>query len=211
MTQLYDKLKEAPQTGVSRAALNFDERAEVRAIQVTGTAGLTQANNPGKFTDVFYLEGDEQAAAETFAEVNSALLAQVDFNARNVLQTSLSRELYDLLLDAAGDRDITKYPTVVVETRADGTRWVINRNRYESQVDRRYTTNETGSARVPPTTSPRAIYEQQGQTIAESDLMSTAIEGDIRQVLDYFRVAPAFDCDPVTTDDQQLGVQKRTE
>ena len=211
MTQLYDELKEAPQTGVSRAELNFDERAEVRAMQVTGTAGLTQANNPGKFTDVFYLEGDERAAAETFAEVNAELLEQVDFTARNVLQTSLSRELYDLLLDAAGDRDITKFPTIVVETRADGTRWIINRNRYESQVDRRYTTNETGTAHVPPTTSPRAIYERHGRIIGEADLTSTAIEGDVRQVLDYYRVAPAFDCDPVTTDDQQLAVQKRTE
>jgi len=211
MTQLYDKLEEAPQTGVSRAELNFDERAEVRAIQVTGTAGLTQANNPGKFTDVFYLEGDEQSAAETFADVNAELLEQVDFTARNVLQTSLSREMYDLLLDAAGNRDITKFPTIVVETRADGTCWVINRNRYESQVDRRYATNETGTARIPSTTSPRTIYDQQGKTIAESDLTSTAIEGDVRQVLDYYRVAPAFDCDPVTTDDQQLAVQKRTE
>jgi hypothetical protein len=211
MTQLYDKLKESPQTGVSRSELNFDERTEVRAMQVTGTAGLTQANNPGRFTDVFYLEGDERAAAETFAEVNAELLAEVDFNARNVLQTSLSRDLYDLLLDAVGERDITKFPTVVVEKRADGTQWVINRNRYETQVDRRYTTNETGTARIPSTTSPRTIYEQQGQTIAETDLTSTEIEGDVRQVVDYFRVVPAFDCDPVTTDDQELAVQKRTE
>ncbi|EMA16263.1 hypothetical protein [Haloarcula marismortui] len=211
MTQLYDRLKEAPQTGVSRSELNFEERARVRAIQVTGTAGLTQTNNPGKFTDVFYLEGEERAAAETFADVNAELLEQVDFTARNVLQTSLSRELYDLILDAAGNRDITKFPTTVVETHTDGTVWIINRNRYETQVDRRYTTSETGTARVPPTTSPQAIYEQQGQTIAEADLTSTKIEGDVRQVLDYYRVAPAFDCDPVTTADQQLAVQKRPE
>jgi len=211
MTQLYDKLQESPQTGVSRAELNFEERAKVRAIQVTGTAGLTQTNNPGKFTDVFYLEGEEEAAAETFADVNAELLDQVDFDARNVLQTSLSRELYDLILDAAGDRDITKFPTVVVETHADGTQWIINRNRYETQVDRRYTTSETGTARIPPTSSARAIYEQQAETIAEADLTPTEIEGDVRQVLDYYRVAPAFDCDPVTTDDQQLAVQKRTE
>jgi len=211
MTQAYENLKEAPQTGMSRSELNFEERAEVRAIQVSGTTGLTQTNNPGRFTDVFYLEGDERAAAETFAEVNAELLAEIDFNARNVLQTSLSRELYDLLLDAVGERDITKFPTVIVETRADGTQWVINRNRYETQVDRRYATTETGTARVPPTTSLRTIYEQQGQTITESDLTSTDIEGDVRQVLDYFRVTPAFDCDPVTTDDQELAVQKRTE
>ena len=211
MTQLYDKLQEAPRTGVSRADLNFDERAEVRAIQVTGTAGLTQTNNPGKFTDVFYLEGDEAAAAETFADVNAELLEAVEFSARNVLQTSLSREMYDLILDAVGDRNITKFPTVVVETHADETQWVINQNRYETQVDRRYTTNETGTARVPPATSLGAIYEQQEATIAEADLTSTQVEGDVRQVLDYYRVAPAFDCDPVTTDDQQLAVRKRTE
>ena len=119
--------------------------------------------------------------------------------------------MYNLILDAVGDRDITKFPTVVVETPADETQWIINRNRYETQVDRRYTTNETGTARVPPATSLGAIYEQQEETIAEADLTSTEIEGDIRQVLDYYRVAPAFDCDPVTTDDQQLAVRKRTE
>jgi len=209
MTRAYEQLQQCPQTGISRSNLNFEERSEVRAIQVHGTSGLSQTNNPGKFTDVFYLDGEERAAAETFARENAELLDQLDVSARNVLQTSLAREMYDLILDASGRRDIETFPTVVVETHEDGTQWVINRDRYETQVDRRYTTSETGSARGPPEASLRDIYESLGDTIAEADLQETAIAGDVRQVLDYYRVSSAFDCVPVTTDDQQLAVRKR--
>ncbi|WP_423999336.1 hypothetical protein ACOZ4I_10695 [Haloarcula salina] len=209
MTRAYEQLRRCPQTGISRSDLNFEERSEVRAIQVKGTAGLSQTNNPGKFTDVFYLDGEEQAAAETFAAENADLIAQLDLSARNVLQTSLAREMYDLILDAAGRRDIETFPTVVAETHEDGTQWVINRDRYETQVDRRYTTSETGSARIPAETSLHDVYDSFGETVAEADLRETAISGDVRQVLDYYRVSSAFDCVPVTTDDQQLAVRKR--
>lgn len=211
MTRTYEQLQQCPQTGISRSDLNFEERSEVRAIQVKGTSGLSQTNNPGKFTDVFYLDGEEKAAAETFATENAALLEQLDLSARNVLQTSLARELYDLILDASGRRDIETFPTVVVETHEDGTQWVINRDRYETRVDRRYTTSETGSARVPPETLLGDCYESLGGTIAEVDLRETAIAGDVRQVLDYYRVSSTFECVPVTTDDQQLAVRKRTQ
>lgn len=209
MTRAYEQLEQCPQTGISRSDLNFEERSRVRAIQVKGTSGLSQTNNPGKFTDVFYLEGEEKAAADTFATENAALLEQLDLSARNVLQTSLSREMYDLILDASGRRDIEKFPTVVVETHEDGTQWVINRDRYETRVDRRYTTSETGSACAPPETPLRDLYESHGRTIAEADLEATPVAGDLRQVLDYYRVSTAFECDPVTTDDQQLAVRKR--
>ncbi|MBV0901849.1 hypothetical protein [Haloarcula salina] len=211
MTGTYEQLQQCPQTGISRSDLNFEERSEVRAIQVKGTSGLSQTNNPGKFTDVFYLDGEEKAAAETFAAENAALLEQLDLSARNVLQTSLARELYDLILDASGRRDIERYPTVVVETHEDGTQWVINRDRYETRVDRRYTTSETGSARIPGETSLHDIYESLGDTITEANLRNTTIAGDVRQVLDYYRVSSTFECVPVTTDDQQLAVRKRTQ
>lgn len=210
MTKIYEKLLKEPQTGINRSQLNFDERSEVRIIQVRGTTGLVQTNKPGKFTSVYYLAGDERPAVERFASVNADLLEQVDFSARNTLQTSLSRHIYDLLLDITGHRKISKYPTVVVETRRDGSQWIISRERYETQVDRRYTTSEPGSARVPDAISLPKLYRTQGSTITETRLRQTAILGDVRQVLDYFRVDEAFDCDPVSTETGELAVKKRS-
>lgn len=211
MTDVYERLKEGPQTDIDRSQLNYRERAELRAIDVRGTAGLAQSNNPGRFTTVYYLDGDEQAAAERFAEVNADLLAAVDFTARNVLQTSLSRELYDLILDASGQRDILKYPTVVYERRPDGTVWLVDRDRYETQIDRRYTTNEPGSARAPPAVSLPDLFQTENSLITEQTLAETALEGDIRQVLDYFRAAEEYPCQPVSTDDGQLAVRKSSQ
>jgi len=210
MTNAYQRLLEGPQTGITRSQLNFDERRELRTIQVRGTTGLVQTNNPGKFTSVYYLVGDERAAARRFVDVNEPLLEQVDFSARNMLQTSLPREMYDLILDATGYRELETYPTVVVETRRDGSQWLIDRDRYETQVDRRYTTSELGSARVPDTVSLSDLYLAQDETITETQLRRTAILGDVRQVLDYFRVDEAFNCDPVSTEAGELAVRKRT-
>lgn len=209
MTKTYEKLREGPQTGINRSQLNFAERSELRVLQVRGTTGLVQANKPGKFTSVYYLAGDERAAAKRFADVNAALLDQVDFSTRNLLQTSLPRHLYDLILDVTGHRRISKYPTVVLETRRDDSQWVISRDRYETQVDRRYTTSEPGSARVPDTVSLPELYRDQGETITETQLRRTEILGDVRQVLDYFRVDEAFECDPITAETGELAVKKR--
>ncbi|MBX0297811.1 hypothetical protein [Haloarcula nitratireducens] len=208
MTKVYEKLQTGPQTGIDRSNLNYEERSEVRAIDVRGTTGLAQVNNPGKFTNVFYLDGDEAAAAELFAEVNADLIAAIDLSARNVLQTSLPRHMYDLILDAAGRREIRTYPTVVFERREDGTIWLIDRDRYETRVDRRYTTSETGSARVPSDLSLETLYENYGSVITESDLRETTIDGDVRQVLDYYRVASGYHCQPTTTETGELAITK---
>lgn len=210
MTDPYDRLKNKPQTGISRGELNYDERRELRVIQANGTTGLSQSNNPGKFTSVYYLDGDERDAAELFAEINSDKIKQIDLTKRNILQTSLSREIYDLVLDASGRRSITKYATVVTEQREDGTVWIINRDRYETQIDRRYTINEGGSAKVPAEQPIEALFSELGPVIAESDLRATSVQGDVRQVLDYFRVSDAYNCIPISTDDQELAVKKTT-
>ncbi|QIO20911.1 hypothetical protein [Haloarcula sp. JP-L23] len=208
MTKAYQKLQSGPQTSIARSELNYDERADARVISVRGTTGLAQVNNPGKFTNVIYLEGDEEAAAELFADVNADLINAIDLSAKNVLQTSVPRQMYDLILNASGRREIRKYPTVVFERREDGTIWLIDRNRYETHVDRRYTTSETGSARVPPEVSIEDLYDQQGSVIAESDINSTTITGDVRQVLDYYRVASGYHCQPTTVDNGQLAIKK---
>lgn len=209
MTNAYERLLEGPQTGINRSQLNFAERSEVRVIQVRGTTGLVQTNKPGKFTSVYYLAGDERAAAKCFADVNAELLDEVDFSARNTLQTSLPRDIYDRILDVTGHRKITKHPTVVVETRRDDSQWVISRDRYDNQVDRRYTTSEPGSAQVPDTVSLPEVYRAQDETITETDLRRTAILGDVRQVLDYFRADETFDCKPTSTEAGELAVRKR--
>ncbi|MBX0324036.1 hypothetical protein EGH21_13445 [Halomicroarcula sp. F13] len=208
MTKAYEKLQNGPQTGIARSELNYEERANTRVIDVRGTTGLAQVNNPGKFTNVLYLEGNEEAAAELFADVNDDLIDAVDLSAKNVLQTSLPRPMYDRILDASGRRKIRKYSTVVFEGREDGTIWLIDRDRYETRVDRRYTTSETESARVPPEISLEELYEQQGSIITESDIRSTAITGDVRQVLDYYRVASGYHCRPTTTENNQLAIKK---
>ena len=76
MTNAYQRLLEGPQTGITRSQLNFDERRELRTIQVRGTTGLVQTNNPGKFTSVYYLVGDERAAETASLAVD--LLARMD-------------------------------------------------------------------------------------------------------------------------------------
>jgi hypothetical protein len=126
------------------------------------------------------------------------------------LESSLDRELYDLVLDAAGRRTLIKYPTVVFEGREDDEVWIIDRERYDTQVDRRYTTSEEGNARIPPESSLQEIFERFDSTITESDLQGTEIEGDVRQVLDYFRSSVDFDCEPFSSDGQ-LGVRVRHE
>jgi len=209
MTKVYEKLTDRPQTYINRSQLNFTERSELRVMQVSGTAGLVQSNNPGKFTSVYYLAGDERAAAALFAKVNADLLNQVDFSARNILQTSLSRHIYDLLLDVLGHREISMHPTVVAETRREGSQWIIDRERYETQINRRYTTSEAGSAQVPADISLSKLYRTQDQIITETDLRQTAILGDVRQVLDYFRSDREFECDPISSDTRELAVQKR--
>lgn len=208
MTEAFEALDERPRTDVDLGQFSPSERMAVRTLAVRGSTGRTAAVPAGRFQTVYYVAGDEQAAAERFADVNAEAIADLDLSGTNVLQSNLDREMYDRVLDAAGCRKITTYETVVCETRPDGEQWVIDRQRYETQVDRRYTTQESGSARVPPEVSLEAVFAQFDDRITEADLKTTAIEGDVRQVLDWYRVAPDYDCEPVTVDDQ-LAVRKR--
>lgn len=207
MTEQFDRLQEAPQTEIDRGSLNLNERQYVRKIDVRGTAGLPNNNTSGKFTAVYYLEGEVKAAAKMFVDENRDQLRNIDFSKSNALQTSLQRSVYDWILDAIGERTLSKYETVVAEQRSDGSQWIISRNKYENHVDRRYGKNERGSAYVPPDVSLQEVFTAAGETITEADLRATPIEGDVREVLDLFRQAPEFPCFAVTIDNM-LAVKK---
>jgi hypothetical protein len=92
--------------------------------------------------------------------------------------------------------------------RPDGIQWVIDREKYESYPNRRYTKGEAGSARIPAEVSLSEVYDQFNGQITQRDLRNTPIEGDVRQVLDYYRVAEEYQCLPITTSDSQLAVKK---
>ena len=209
MTELYEQLKERPQTDMNISNLNLEERQEVRRIQVRGTTGLQQSNTPGKFTGVFYLDGDKRAAAEVFAEANEELLDEIDFTKRNPIQTSVNRSVYDWILHAMGERVLSKFETVVLEERPDGTEWVIDRPHYESVPNRRYTAAGENSCRVDADVDLRTVFDDHKETVTESDLREyDGLDGDVRQLLDYYRSAEEFDCVPATVDGE-LAVEKQ--
>jgi hypothetical protein len=208
MTRQFERLLEGPQIGIHRSELNLDERQLVRRIHVRGTTGINASNSAGKFTTVYYLEGDEKEASRLFVDKNSELIEKINLSERNIIQTSVDRDIYDWILHMTGQRRFTKFSTVVLEERPDETTWVIGRTRYDENYNRRYSTTGSGSAKVPPTTSIREIYERFDDVISQSDLMQTEIEGDVRQVLDYYRVSPEFNCSPITTKSDELGVKK---
>ncbi|ELY94795.1 hypothetical protein C484_05182 [Natrialba taiwanensis DSM 12281] len=59
----------------------------------------------------------------------------------------MPRAVYDWILHALGKRELEKYETVVLEERPDGTRWVIDRQKYDESPNRCYTVREQHSAR----------------------------------------------------------------
>ena len=208
MTKQFDRLQEEPQTNIKRGDLNLEERSVVRSITVSGTPGRSKADATGKFVAVYYIEGDEQRAAARFVEENTRAIEQVDFsNNRNVLQSNVDREIYDWILHALGKRCLQKYETVVLEERPDGNIWIIDRQRFEEAVDRRYAINESGTARL-TADSIESLYERLGDVITESDLREAGVEGDVRQVLDLYRLDSRFACDPITVENE-LAVRKR--
>jgi len=209
MTSLYEALEDQPQTGITVSGLAPDERQELRRIQVRGTTGLQQESS-GNFTDVYYLAGDEQAAAKCFVAENRELLTNIDFSKRNVVQTSVDRLVFDWILDALGERELIKYETVVLEARSDGTQWVINRERFDTAPNRRYTINEGVSARVDSSMSLQSLYNAYDGIITETKLrQNESVSGDVRQILDYYRVAPEYACRPISTEKKELAVQKQ--
>ena len=145
-----------------------------------------------------YLVGDEEAAAECFVHETEDLLAELNFNGRNVLQAAVDREMYDRILHAAGIRKVMKYPTVVHETHQDGTQWVVRRDIYEEVHNRRHTVNSPNAARTPPDVDLQEEYDAHGQVITSEDVKNWGVEGATVRVLDYFCDTEAFNSKPLT-------------
>lgn len=207
MTSEFDRLQTEPQTKIDIGQLAADERMVVAQIQIKGTVGVTASDSVGNFTGVYYLAGDERAAAERFVVENRAALDAVDFSTRNPISTSVDREVYDWILHFLGERELERYETVVIERRPDGTIWCLGRQRYEETPMRRYTESGTGSARIDELTLADLYAAFEGM-ITESALVAhPAISGDVREVLDAFRQSPEFGCVP-TTVDGELAVEK---
>ncbi|PGF14371.1 hypothetical protein CP556_22045 [Natrinema sp. CBA1119] len=209
MTKEYDRLTEHPRTAIDHSNLNYDERAQLRKIKVTKSSDMTNKGGAGRLTTIYYLEGDKQEAAEVFVEENRDKLETIDFSRKDPIQRAVSREVYDWILHALGEREIEKYDSVVREVRpAENVTWVIGRAHYEEYPMRRYSTGEEPSVRVEKL-SLDDLYESFDDVITWSDLGEhNAIEGDARYILDYYRVSKDFTCDPVSHDGE-MAIQKR--
>lgn len=206
MTKAYEQLKQSPQTGLA-AELAPDERADLRRIKVSGVKGHAWKGTPGKLTTVYYLAGDEARAARRFVEENREQLERMEFDRKTILKESVSQELYDLILHHLGERRRRVYSTLVVETRPDGTRWLIDRNLYERFPNRRYSIDER-AARIPPEVDLEALFEGAPELISKADVDGWPVKGDYRQVLDYLRIAAGFPCEP-TVDESGDGIAVR--
>ncbi len=207
MTQQYEHLKESPQTDIDIGQMAADERLLVKQIQIRGTIGVTSTNSAGTLTGVYYIVGDEQAAAKRFVEENEDALAEIDFSQRDPISTSVDRIVYDWILHYLGKRELEKYDTVVIERRPDGTVWCLGRKTFEETPMRRYTESGTGSARIDDG-GLSDLYASCGQEITASTLRAkSVVAGDVREILDAFRQSPEFACQP-TTVDGELAVEK---
>ena len=206
MTTQYERLRERPQTGVEISRLNFDERRELRKIQVRQTSD--QSNPPRAFTTIYYLEGKERAAAKVFVEENRDALERIDFSLRDPIQQAVPRDVYDWILHFLGERKLRKYESVVHERRHDSTHWLIDRQVFETHPTRRYTTSEGDATRV--IDSPESVYDDLGPLITERDLRDHgAVAGAVEYLLEYYRVAGPFACIPETIDGE-LAVRKQS-
>lgn len=215
MTSLYDSLQDEPQVDIDRALLAPMERAELRVLSVNRSSTNESPEYPGSFISVYYLEGDERRAAKRFVEENREQLEAIDFSNYDIVTRSLDRTPYDWVLHFLGERELRKYRTVVYERRRDGTEWVIDRDHFELQPEHRYRRRGEPSVRIDPAYSVEELYDEFGGRILESDLRGhPATAGDVRCLLDYYRVAGAYECEPISVpaDDagrKELGVEKR--
>ncbi|WP_459808685.1 hypothetical protein [Halopiger thermotolerans] len=206
-TEQYDRLTESPQTGINRNALSLEERMQVRYLRVNRRSDVPPAYD-GQFTTVYYLDGDERAAAKKFVEENRAQLEAIDFSHPDPVQRAVPREVYDWILHFLGERELRKYRNIVYERRREGIEWVIDREHFESYPNDRY--RPASTAAVAKADSLESVYRDFGTAITEADLEShDAIEGSETNVLEYYRVAGPFDCEPVIIDGA-LAVRKRS-
>ena len=209
MTREFDLLMEEPQTNFDRGKLRPDERSLLYDIRITAgkSAGNTNVDS-ADFKVIYYLEGDEDRAAKKFVDLHEDLLRKIDFSKRNVISQNVSREIYDYILHFLGERVITPHPTVIVEERPDGGRWIVPREVYEDLPMRRYT--QRNSAYVPPEVSLEDVYTEAGSTISVDDLENAGIEGNLVQVLNYYCDAD-FDCRPLPSKASEAAIEKVTE
>jgi hypothetical protein len=195
MTTLFEKVQNEPQIEFNIGELNFDERAEVRRIRIQGADSWGK----GAFNSVLYIDGDEKAAAKKFVSANESQLAELDFSKnRNALQDKISREVYDWILHYLGERVIEKFETVVCESRPDGLEWIIDRDRYERQPNRRYTVAEGGVVKVADTTVDE-LFESFGAIISKSGIADhdhVDTETPVT-LLEYFRVSDEYAVEPL--------------
>ncbi len=206
MTVYFDALKKYPQTDINIGLLAPNERLLVRKIQIRGTSGVSKSTTVGQFTPIYYLLGDEKRAAKEFVDQNRSALESLDFSTRNLISTSVDRELYDWILHALGERTLERYETVIIERREEII-WCIGRQTFEGTPLRRYTEAGTGSAKIENKTLD-SLYESQPNLITPTTLdEDQAVTGDLREILDAFRQAPQFECVP-TTVDGDLAVRK---
>jgi len=203
MTEYFEAIKEEPQPRPRLNRLEPDERMQVRSIRTTTGYNASESN----FIGVVYLPEDKRRAAEIFAEINQDYLEEVDFSGKNVISSNTDREVYDWILHALGERPIEKYETVVVERRPnENVTWCISRKAYEERPMRRYSVS--GRSAKLTDCSLAELYDRLESPITEADLEDEeAATGDIRQILDAFRVSEDFDCEP-TAVDEQLAIEK---
>lgn len=180
-----ERLIDGPATGINMGALPFDIRSLARKIEVHGTPGKSRSNSAGQFTNVVYLEGDERAAAALFAEENAELLEKVDFSKSNIVQTSTDRPIYDLILDALGERKLEWCDDLVVEERRGGTTWIFRTEVYIDRGGQRYRIQNSGVARVDRPLD--ELYADLEPTITPSTLRDAGVEGEISLLFEYYR------------------------
>jgi len=213
MTNAYKSLQDGPKTGLSRGQFAPDERAEVRVLKVDSSHGRSSTGEyVGSFTSIYYLEGDESAAARRFVEVNNESLDRIDFSTSNVLDSNLSQELYDLVLHHAGERVREVRSTVVRENRSDGVTWVMDREYYETTGRGRYSIGSSKVAKAPSGVSLEDVFRKTlaGEPIQPPTLEEAGIKGGVRQVLDYYRVAPEFPCTPTTVNGELAVIPEKS-
>ncbi|ARS89427.1 hypothetical protein [Natrarchaeobaculum aegyptiacum] len=200
MTAPYERLCDRPRTDIDRAQLSPDERAALRVLRVNRSSDVPPEYR-GQFTSIYYLAGDERAAARRFVAENREQLEAIDVSNPDVVQSSVPREVYDWILHFLGERRLRKYQSVVYERRPGGTEWVVDRFQFEDRPRRRYTTSNGRSVRIDPGVALDDLYAHLDDPICESDLRDhDAVDGAVQYALGYFCEAGVFDCAPLEVD-----------
>ncbi|MUV57881.1 hypothetical protein [Halogeometricum sp. CBA1124] len=191
MTKPYEALVESPQSGMNRSQFSPEERAELRRLNVSGGEGSARKSTSGKFTSIYYLEGDLRAATARFVVENRQRLEKIDFSKSNVVHTSVSREAYDWILHWLGERQLKILDRVVHESRTE-IEWIISQDKYFAAPNRRYNTEATGSVKIEAST-PEAVFDQLPPRATLEDIPNS-VTGDRQWLMVYFDEHPDFNC-----------------